>query len=659
MKTLNIKGNDEKKVRFEPDNIDILADIRANLLEVATDAGIQIIASCGGTGTCGTCKVLVKSGRVESKESNTLTGEGFQQGYRLACQSRILTDLTVYIPVGSRLERAGLTRADRLPQRVDVESSTANPPLRKFFLKLPPPTLDDNASDLTRLLRSLKQEHKLDNVAVDFDVVKKLPLVLREKNWEVTATALIVDVADCDDIRLINIEPGDTREQLYSLAFDIGTTTVSGRLLDLNKKNVVCQKTDFNHQMSYGQDVISRIAYSQKPGGLDKLQQTVVQTVNGLIGELLAESHVTAEDIGHLMVAGNTTMIHLLFGIDPKYLRLSPYVPTASFIPPVKAVELGIKAAGHVCIHSLPLVASYIGADIVSGVLASGMHRRAELTLYVDIGTNGQIVLGSSEWMVTTACSAGPAFEGGGISHGMVATNGAIEDFEIDLKTLEPVITTIGNEKPKGICGSGLIAIVASLFVNGVIGQNGKFNAGIVSPRVRRGSDGMEYVIVQAAETQTGRDIVITEIDIENLMRAKAAMYAGFQTLARSVGVSFQQLDRVIVAGNFGNYIDVNKAITIGLLPDLPRERFIFIGNGSLQGVRLASFSTDAMRDAHKVAGMMTNFELSENTDFMNNYVAALFLPHTSSGEFPSVTKIEKRKQQKSTCLPQMNGGTN
>ena len=633
--------NKKRRVHFTPDNVDIIVEEGANLLQVAIDAGVHISASCGGAGVCGTCKVLIKEGEVESTRTEKLSDQEYEQGLRQACQSRVLTDLTVYVPVESRLERAVLARESKGMAEALATGWRFNPPVSKLFVKLPPPTLEDNASDLSRVLRGLKQQYKLRNMTVDFDVVEKLPQILRDSDWKVTVTTLVTAVepraVDRRRPRVINVEPGDTRERHYSLAFDIGTTTVCGQLLDLNRGKVIAQGIDYNQQISYGEDVITRIAYCQKPGGLQKLQQVVVATINGVIRQLSSQSQVDVEHISHLTVAGNTTMIQILLGLDPKYIRLAPYTPAANFIPPVKASSVGIRVGGHVYLFSFPLVASYVGGDIISGIVGSGVYQREKLTFYMDIGTNGEIVIGNSEWMVTAACSAGPAFEGGGVRHGMVATNGAIEEFDISPSNLEPVISTIGGEKPKGICGSGLINIIAGLLEAGVIAQNGKFNTNLPTKRVRQGSDGYEYVLAWAAETQIGRDIVITESDIDNLIRAKAAMYAGCQTLAKSTVIACAKFDQVIIAGAFGSHIDVEKGITIGLFPDVPRDRFTFIGNGSLLGARLVSFSTDILDDARRVAKMMTNFELSENADFMNNYVAALFLPHTNADEFPSV----------------------
>lgn len=635
--------NKKVKVHFNPDNIDIAVEQGENLLEAAIAAGVHIYASCGGNGTCGTCKVLIEEGQVESKKTVKVSEEEYRQGIRQACQSRIITDLKVYVLVESRLEKAVQSREKKVVSEALASGWRFNPPLSKFFVELPPPTSTDNTSDLSRLLRSLRRQYHLSNISVDFDVVKKLAKTLRDGNWKATVTTLVTAAkpraGDRRRPRVINIEPGDTRKNYYSLAFDIGTTTVCGQLLDLNRGKVIAESIAYNGQISYGEDVITRIAYSQKPGGLKKLQQAVVATINGVIDELLTQCQVDVKHIGHIIVAGNTTMTQILLGLEPKYIRLAPYTPVANFFPPLEADSLGIKVRKQVNLFTFPSVASYVGGDIVSGIVGAGIHQRKTLTFFMDIGTNGEIVVGNSDWLVTAACSAGPAFEGGGVKHGIVASAGAIEEVNINPSNLEPEIGTIGKAKPKGICGSGLINIVAELLEAGVIGQNGKFNRDLPTKRIRRGSDGYEYVLSWAPETQIGKDIVITEVDIDNLMRAKAAMYAGCQTLSKSVGISCSDFEQVIIAGAFGSNINIEKAITIGLLPDLPVDRFIFIGNGSLLGARLTSFSTDLLDDARRVAQMMTNFELSENADFMNNYIAALFLPHTNPKEFPVVSK--------------------
>jgi uncharacterized 2Fe-2S/4Fe-4S cluster protein (DUF4445 family) len=640
------------KVHFMPDNIETVVDKGTNLLSAAMIAGVHINASCGGTGVCGTCRVKIDSGTVESKRTERISEDEYKHGTRLACQSLILSDLTVTIPISSRLDKAVQARENKRLAGVAVTGWDYNPPLNKYYVELPPATLDDNASDLFRLMRGLEQKYHFNDLPVDFDVLKKIPVTLREGSWKVTVTTLITsarpNTLEKNTPRIINIEAGDTRNLHYALAVDVGTTTVCSQLLDLNRGKVLADTIVFNKQKSYGDDVITRIAYSQKPGGLNKLQEVVVASVNETIDNLLTQSRVERKNISHITVAGNTTMQQILLGLDPKYIRLTPYTPIANFIPLVKAHWLGIKVPEHVYVYTFPCPSSYVGGDIVSGVVAAGVHQRNKLTFYMDIGTNGEIVIGNSDWMATASCSAGPAFEGGGIKFGMVAMSGAIQDFSIDRTTFEPNIRTIGDAKPKGICGSGLINTIAELLESGVIGQNGKFNTNLSTPRIREGSDNYEYVLVWASETQIGRDIVITEVDIDNLIRAKAAMYAGCHTLSRYVNVSCNEFEQVILAGNFGNSLNIEKAITIGLLPDIPRDRFVFIGNGALSGARLVNFSTDLLDDSRKVAQMMTNVELSENNDFTSNYIAALFLPHTDGKAFPTVTeKINKNSQAK------------
>ncbi len=625
-------------VHFEPDNINIDVEPGANLMETAVAAGVHINASCGGAGVCGTCNVLIKKGRVESTRTDKVSVKDYQKGVRQSCQSRVVSNLVVEIPLESRLEKVVLDKeqTEIVTQMPAVLAAgwQFNPPARKLYLELPPPTLEDNASDLSRLLRGLRQQYCLENISVDFEVVIGLAKVLRSAGWRVTATIL----SDGDSgIRLINVEPGDTMARSYSLAFDIGTTAVRGQLLDLNRGRVLAQAVDYNRQISYGADVISRIAWAQKSGGLRRLKRAVVDTINDLVADLSRQAGVAPDEIAHVVVAANTVMVQLLLGLDPRYLRLSPYVPAASALPLIPASSVGIKLAKHAQLFAMPSVASYVGGDIVAGILGSGIYQRETVTLYIDIGTNGEIVIGNSDWMMTAACSAGPTFEGGGVKHGMIATTGAIEGFEIDPATLEPRLTTIGDARPRGICGSGLINIAAALLKAGVIGQNGKLNTDLASKRIRKGADGYEYLLARADETEIGKDIVITEIDINNLIRSKAAMYAGCQTLVKSVGSKCGIVEQVIIAGTFGSKINIENAIGIGLLPDLPRDKFVFIGNGSLLGARLTSFSRDLLSDSQRVAAMMTNVELSESASFMENYVAALFLPHTNAGEFPSV----------------------
>ena len=639
-----------KKVLFKPYEITVTVEEGENLLRAALNAGVHINASCGGEGVCGKCRILLEEGQVDCPESTLLSREEWNLGYRQACQCRVVSDVVVRIPPESLLDQKTITRRraglSLRPSPIDIgalkQQGLYNPAFQKKFLPLPPASLGDNICDLSRLENGLKRQYGLSNLTLDFLLTRKLAQVMRQENFQVTAT---LDFAQrrSRNPRLVNIEPGDTTDRHFALAVDIGTTTVWVQLLDLAKGEIVGNAADYNAQMSYGDDVISRIIYSQKGEGLKVLQRAVVSTINKIVRNLLSRHRLPVEEISHLTVAGNTTMTHLFYAIDPKYIRLSPYTPTVCHVPPVRAQHLGLDLPEHVFIYCVSSVSSYVGGDIVAGVLASGIYKDPKLTLYIDIGTNGEIVIGNQEWLACAACSAGPAFEGGGISYGMRAAKGAVEEVSINPETGEPMILTIDMVKPKGICGSGLINLMAALMEADILAPNGRFREDIKSPRLREGENGREYVLAWAHETASGEDLTLSEVDIDNLMRAKAAMFAGYMTLLDSVGLRLKDIEQVILAGAFGSFINLDNAITIGLMPDLPRDRFQFVGNGSLLGATLLAFSRELLEEERRVADMMTNFELSETPGFMDHYVAALFLPHTQEEYFPTISARLKK----------------
>ena len=635
-----------KRLTFKPYDLTVEVPEGENLLRAAVAAGVHINASCGGEGVCGKCKILLESGELESTRSGLLSDEEWDLGYRQACQSWVRGDVVVRIPPESLLDRRTLTRRrggiGLRPSPIDLAAlKTAglyNPAFQKKFVKLPPASLANNVCDLSRLENGLARQHGLDNLAHDFFLLRKLAGVMRQEDFQVTAT---LDFAQrlSRKPRVVNLEPGDTRQQHYALAVDIGTTTVWVQLLDLARGEILGQAADYNAQMSYGDDVITRIVYSQKEQGLQKLQRSVVATINQVMHRLLKRHQLPVSEISHLTVAANTTMTHLFYGIDPKFIRLTPYTPAVCHFPPVRARDLGLELPEHVFIYCVSSVSSYVGGDIVAGVLGSGIYKDPKLTLYIDIGTNGEIVIGNQQWLACAACSAGPAFEGGGIKFGMRATAGAIEEASINPQTYEPMIITIDMVKPKGICGSGLINLMAALMEADMISPNGKFRDDLDTPRIRLGDSGREYVLAMAPDTQGGQDITLSEADIDNLIRAKGAMFAGYLTLLENVGLKLQDLEQVILAGAFGQFINIENAIAIGLLPDLPREQYHFVGNGSLQGATLLAFSRELLEEERRVADMMTNFELSETPGYMNQYIAALFLPHTQLEYFPTVSQ--------------------
>jgi uncharacterized 2Fe-2S/4Fe-4S cluster protein (DUF4445 family) len=635
-----------KRVIFKPYDIIVEVPEGENLLRAALQAGVHINASCGGEGVCGKCRILLEDGELDSFRSGLLTDDEWQLGYRQACQSRVLSDVVVRIPPESLLDRRTLTRRrggiGLRPSPIDLAVLKAeglyNPAFKKRFVQLAPPTQSDNINDLSRLEQGLAQQHAVDSLTVDFYLLRQLARVMREHDFQVTAT-LDFSRRRFRSPHLINVEPGDTTPRHYAIAIDIGTTTVWVQLLDLAKGEILGHAADYNSQMSYGDDVITRIIYSQKEQGLHKLQRSVMATINQVMHRLLKKHQLPVQEISHITLAANTTMTHLFYAIDPKYIRLSPYIPTAGSIPLLRARDLGLEVPDHVFVYSVSSVSSYVGGDIVSGILASGIYKDPKLTLFIDIGTNGEIVIGNQSWLACAACSAGPAFEGGGIKFGMRAASGAIEDVIINPETFEPTLITIDMVKPKGIAGSGLINLMAAMMEADIISPNGKLRDDLDTPRLRQGDSGREYVLVFGDDTQSGQDLTISEADIDNLMRAKGAMFAGYVTLLESVGLKLQDLEQVILAGAFGNFINIENAIAIGLLPDLPRDRFQFVGNASLQGATLLAFSRELLAEERRVAEMMTNFELSETPGFMNHYIAALFLPHTQMEYFPTVTE--------------------
>jgi uncharacterized 2Fe-2S/4Fe-4S cluster protein (DUF4445 family) len=469
------------------------------------------------------------------------------------------------------------------------------------------------------------------NFVFEFEAIRELPDAWRQGNWQVTTTIMRPVGRKAGRNQVIRVEPGDTSARNLAAAIDLGTTTVWAQFIDLNTGQILGTEGDFNSQIGYGEDVISRIVYAGKPGGLKRLQESASTSINEVLKVLSRRTGVDLNDISLVTLAGNTTMTQLFLGVEPRYIRLEPYVPAAAYYPPVKANDFGLAFADHAHLLVFPSVASYVGGDVVAGVMGSGVHKDERLTLFIDLGTNGEVVVGNKDWMACAAASAGPAFEGGGIKFGMRASKGAIENFSVDPISGEPGIVTVGRAKPKGICGSGLIAAVAALLLAGIIDERGRFNTARQLARVRQGEDGPEYVLAWAADTQIGRDIALTEMDIDNLLRAKGAMYAAYMTLLEGVGLTIGDLERVILAGGFGQSINLERAIMIGLLPELPLERFTFVGNGSLLGARLVALSNPLRAEVGQIAEKMTNFELSTAPGYMGNYTGSLFLPHTGA----------------------------
>ncbi|MCC7352434.1 MAG: DUF4445 domain-containing protein [Anaerolineae bacterium] len=630
------------------------------LSEAIQQAGLDLNIPCGGQGRCGRCAVIVPEGSVRARVATRLSAQDIAAGYVLACQAVVEGDCTIIIPPQEQIVRR-LT-SERTAARIGLPFPY-NPELdqtvRGFFVRLPPPTLGDQMDDWSRLRTALAQEHQVTNLTADLVTLRRLGAVLRksgEQDWPVTA---IVEMDAWDRSygppRLIDVLPGERTEAVWGTAIDIGTTTVTVYLVNLVSGEVAEVAADYNGQIRRGEDVISRIVYAaksaannngSKPSGLAELQNLVLETIGRLLARCCQRRDIEPTQIYKATIAGNPTMIHLLAGVPPEQIRLAPYVPAVNDMPTLRAAEIGLGIHPAATVDCLPGVASYVGADITAGLLSTGFEESDDLSLFIDVGTNGETVLGTREWMLSCACSAGPAFEGAGVEHGMRATAGAIEEVWINSQTWEPTYRVIGNEMPRGICGSGLIGLLAELFITGVIDRAGSFRHDLPTPRVRQGEHGGEYVVAWAAETATGRDVVLTKVDIDNLLRAKAAIYAGFSVLAHSLDLRLEDVSRFLIGGNFGQHVNVEKAVQIGLLPDFPWDRFHFLGNTAIRGAYMALLSRDARSRLTEIARRVTYLELSADNAFYNEFTSALFLPHTDQTRFPSVASILKQKPE-------------
>jgi len=672
-----IQNRDIHTIHFEPSDKTVRVSTGALLSEAARQAGLDMNMPCGGQGRCGRCAVIAKNGAgVRRRSTVRLSADDLAAGYALACQTVVEGDAVITIPPQEKIERRLVT--DKAATKVTLPF-TYNPiqqqSVRLFRLNLDPPTMADQTDDWARLQREMTASYGISDLTVDLPTLRRLGTTLREQNWSVTAV-VEMDTWDRPEgpARLVDLLPAvslskgrEERERLWGAAVDIGTTTVSLYLVDLLTGEIFTKAAEYNGQIKRGEDVISRIIYASNNDGLPELQSLVTDTINELIERVSRRAKINPADIYKMTVAGNSTMIHLFLGLPPSSIRLEPFVTGINQPPPVQASELGINIFPQASVDCLPGVASYVGADISAGVVGSqmcvhpsfstnGANKEGTFVLFLDVGTNGEMVLGDCDWLISCACSAGPAFEGAGVYNGMRATTGAIEEVWINSETHEPTYRVIPHPKlevqgkptpPRGICGSGLISLLAEMFITGVIDKRGNLNFHLESSRIRQGEHGPEYVIAWGDETEHGHDIVITKVDIDNLIRAKGAIYAGFTVLAQSVGVDLAMVERMLIGGAFGQYINVEKAVQIGLLPDLPWEKFQFLGNTSLQGALLALLNRDYRHLITETATKMTYLELSADNTFYDQFTSALFLPHTNIENFPSVAALIEPSEER------------
>jgi len=640
-------------IRFLPDDREVAVEEGKTLLEAARRANIYVGAICGGEGICGKCRVIIREGEVEGESTEFLTRDEIRRGYVLACQVVARSDLVVEVPPESRLGGYEGISKDAEQFRDFAHRGAEHPPaqldpvVEKLFLTLPPPTLDDPTADQERLLEAVSRKRP-GPLQMGLKITRELPRVLRSLDssrpswkwrWEGRITATVGLRGDVNEV--LFVEPGDTSDRNFGVALDVGTTTVVAHLVDLTSGTTREAAAKYNSQIEYGADVISRINFARQPGGAETLQRTIIRDVETLIDDLTERARVGRGDIHCVVAGGNTTMLHSLLGLETDLIRLSPFVPSATSPPPFRAAEVGLRIHPRGILCTLPMVGGYVGGDITAGVLVAGMHRSEELSLLLDMGTNGEVVLGNREFLVACSASAGPAFEGGSVSCGMRATAGAIDSVRIFRRGLVVSATTVDDCPPVGLCGTGLIDALSEMFLAGVVDRSGRFQVDPASGRLRKpGQDGRaEFLLVSARESGGGRDVIISQTDVENLIRTKAAIYAAADSLIRSVGLSFDDVQKIYIAGAFGNRLDISSCISIGLLPDVPVKRIQFLGNSCVAGAKLVMLSRRMFDEANSIRDRITYQELMVDPAYMERFTSASFLPHTDLSRFPSVAQ--------------------
>lgn len=623
-------------VTFDPHRRTVKVDPGTDLMSAAIKAGIVLNAACGGEGLCGKCRVIITKGGYRAEPSRFISAEDRRKGVVLACQTIVDSDLEVTVPSASVEAHEKLSHeSEEFTCGVPLEREKAfrfSPMVRKVYLELHGPTSEDSTGDLDRICDALRSEIDGVHVSTRLANVKHLGQVLRDGNFKITVTLAYRD----DAFEILYFEPGDRRAANFAFAFDIGTTTVAAQLIELRSGEVLGTRIAFNRQAAHGQDVITRIIFASDPAGLAKLNEAVISNINEMVEELTAAHQIPLGDVCAVVFAGNMTMMHLLLKIDPSNIRKAPYVPVTSVFPTVYANEVGVEMNPKGIAAFLPGVSTYLGGDIVSGVLACGLADEPGISLLVDIGTNGEIVLGNNEWMIGAAASAGPAFEGSGLSCGMKAVQGAVQKVTIG-RSLTVEYETIGGGRAKGICGSGYIDLLCQMLRAGIVAKDGRIDPDRKNARVRMRDNVREFVVVPSTESATGSDIVITDDDIENLKRAKGAIYSAIISLVNKVGKTIADIERIYIAGGFGSYLNIENSIFIGLLPDTRRDAYRFIGNSSLAGARMSLVSHEAFERAIKIHKGITYLDLGSEPAYMDEYIAALFFPHTDTGRFPSV----------------------
>jgi uncharacterized 2Fe-2S/4Fe-4S cluster protein (DUF4445 family) len=613
------------RITFSPSEISITAESGAELLDAAVKAGIAIPAPCGGRGSCGKCRITINSGSITSENGPVRSGEA------LACKCRVSDeDVSIFIIESDLGQNDHSEEPDDYSEKIKPAIDQGLSPLaERLVMEIPKPSMDDGLGDADRIARGLKATGR-EHINIPLSVTQNLPSVLRASDWSPS-----LELYDDPPIsRIIRVKEKTASPRL-GLAIDIGTTSVSAMLVDLTTGRILAVRSGYNDQINLGLDVISRIAYAKNDERKFELRKRALSTINRLARHALGQTGNSEESIVAAAVSGNTTMTNMLLGVDPSNIRLEPYAPGLLSVPIYSASEAGICGDKNAPVYFSPAAGSYVGGDISAGLLlAHNAMPDKSPYLFIDIGTNGEVAVAGDGFTLCAACSAGPAFEGGGISCGMRASAGAINSVSTNSAgMLEYQI--IGGNVPKGICGSGMIELIVELYRAGLIDASGKLDRASADPRIAVLGRKALYLIYDGS--RGGGPIAINETDIGNVIRAKAAIYAGSSLLAEQAGLKVSEIKRIFIAGGFGRHLSIEHAIALGLLPDLPRDRFNYIGNSSLTGSAMLLLSKYYRTLQKEIAASMTYINLSSEHAYMDSYTAALFIPHTDKNLFPNI----------------------
>lgn len=643
-------------IDFEPISRRVILTSDKPLYDLLSDLSIPIRSICGGLGTCGKCRLLIQKGKEffnlpTTAERKFLDQIDLENGWRLACQARIdknklqslekieSPQFRIFLPNELMLEDFNILTAG-----VD-KGVNLLPAVKKYYLDVDTASLEEPQADFERIVKKListnKNFSRNTQIDISFDLLNDLPNILREKNHKIT-------IALWNNKTIIACEPGNTVEENFGIAFDIGTTTVVGYLINLNNGKVYALDSNLNSQTAYGEDVITRITFIKSDiKNLDVLNSVVIKDLNEILLKTCSKANINPSRVYEASIVGNSVMHHIFLGLDPTNIGLSPFVPVIQKGLNVTAKDLNLNILKNGIVYTAPVISGFVGADTIGVILSSNIYKEKDLTLAIDIGTNGEIIIGNRKVLAVGSCAAGSALEGAHISDGMRAAAGAIDSLKIDPDNLDVSFSTIKGKKPIGICGSGLVDAVAEMLKSKILTRSGNFNKDLANhERLIKTDKSFEYIIVNKDETSLGKDITISQKDIRQIQMAKAAFFSGTRLILQNMGIKSLNIKQIFLAGAFGNYINSENAKFIGMIPDIPNEKIFQIGNAAGIGAQYCLLNKDLRIKAEQLLNRIQYIEIAVKKEFQKEYAEAMYFPHLNLDYFPSLIEYKEIKKR-------------